>query len=522
MSDINGSYILNEESIDKVSVLVYKYLKEKDYPKEALLSCRLSLESILLQWLERGGAGKNFTVEAKKTFGRLHILLKLEGERINCGNQAQEIDYFNTIQNNLGSFFSLKYLDNTNIADIKLPRVHISSMGQVGIAIALAGLLGTILPMLLSEATLKTINKIYITPAFTTIIGILGGFASFQILFSILDTIIHMGNIAVLKSIGVKYFKICFSSILATTCISAAALTAVFPLVNLDGSDGGDTLSMIYKLLIDIVPTNVVVPFTQGNLLQIVFLAVFLGIILLILGDEVAGINRDTHEINKVFSCAVACISKLMPLFIFLSFLSLFLEGHVKQILGFWQLLVTILGTQAITVVIMLVLACFFAKLSPMKFIQLSTPASLLGFSTASTLAASPLIIKALESQGVEESNYNFSVNFGLIFCKHSDSIMLFAIVYYCQLALGRTFGLGDYIMLIFTCFILAVALPSIPGGDIAVITNLMLQYSIPLELIGAVLTIDFIIDMLTTGVKCSCMVSEGLIFDKFVSKANN
>lgn len=515
------TFVLNEENIDIVSCKVFSYLGSKKYLSgKELAKIRISLETILLQWLEHGGADKYFQVEVKKSLGRLHVFLSLEGEQIVCEKKVQneeEFTFFNVIEENLGSFYSVKYVDGTNIADIKLPRPPVGSISQILIAVALASILGYILPMLFPEAALNSFSRVYLKPAFSAIIGVLAAFASFQILFSIIESIVNMGNIAVLKSTGLKYLKLVLSTMVCSTFISLLVLLSFFPVLSQEGAVGGGNFEAIYRLIVDIVPTNIVKPFATGNLLQIVFLASFLGTILLILGDEVAGLNRNIRDIDRVFKYAVTSLSKLMPIFIFLSFLSLILNGQLKLVFDSWRMLLGFSCSCLVISAFELVLTAFFSKISIGKLIKTALPSVVLGLSTASSISTIPLLKKALEAFNVSETSSRFSMNFGLVLSKHCSCVAMLTIIIFYHSVLERTLDLGELIILAVSCLFLAIAAPSIPGGSTAIIANLMGQYNIPLELVAAVLSVYFIIDMIITGGKVLFMNCEGVMLDKIL-----
>lgn len=117
----------------------------------------------------------------------------------------------------------------------------------------------------------------------------------------------------------------------------------------------------------------------------------------------------------------------------------------------------------------------------------------------------------------MQEVNSKFNINAGLIFSKSSCMLYLTTIVVYSCCILEKSLGIGECAILAFTTIVLSIAVPSLPGGTAAIVSNLMLQYSLPMELVGAVLSIDFIMDMMRTGARGFFMVCEGLIFDKIV-----
>ena len=518
MSGIHAKYLLNENNIDNTSREIFQFLKEEKYSKEVLLSARLSLETILLEWLEHGGSGKSFEVETKKSFGRLHIYLRLEGGRIEHKESKNDQDFFNTIQERLSAILSVQYLDDTNIADIKLPRKEIGGLGKIAIAIALACIFGNILPMFMADAALKSINKGYIMPTFSTIIGVLGGFALFQVFFSIIDSIISTGNIAILKSIGAKYLKIALVTLSGATLFSTIIMLFFFPVLSSSGAGSDGSLGMIYKLMLGIFPTNIANAFVTGNMLQIVFLAVFLGIILLILRAEVSNLYRDISDINRIFNYALFTINKMVPVFIFLSFLSLIISGKLALIFSFWSILAVYYLVCVVITLFIIIATSFYTKLPAIDILKRSSKLFLLGASTTSSIACLPLLRNIIASFKVKENISNFSINFGLIFSKHTTIVHLLLVIIFLHDLLGKSLSFGEIVILGLTCILLRIAMPSAPGGSIAILSSLALQYGIPIELTATVISLDVFFDMMCTGTKMVFMLCESLLLDKVMN----
>ncbi|MDO4204441.1 MAG: cation:dicarboxylase symporter family transporter [Selenomonadaceae bacterium] len=511
--------ILNEENIDAVSQAIQDYLAAREYQPEAVTSVWLSIETVLIEWLANGGAGKRFTVEARNSFGRLHIYAMLEGQRIDYLSTDADTDFLDTIEQHLRGVLSVRYVDGVNVVDVKLPRRSIGSLGQVGIAFALACALGVLLPLIFPQKSLQEFSGTYLTPGYSAIIGVLGGFAVFQIFLSIMDSIIHMGDVTVLRNLGGKYVKMMSATMVLTTIAGGAIMLLFCPVISSEGAGKGSASATIYKLFVDIVPTNLIKPFIDGNMLQVLFIACFIGTILLILHDEIIALHKSISDANKAFQYAVVILSKLLPLFIFMSLLSIFLNGQIGLVLDSWHLLFVHAVCCLAVALIMLTLASVYTGISLKLLVKMCLPVLFVGWSTASTIATVPDIRKVLESCRVDENISKFSINLGYVLSRHTCCMVTMSIITCYYAILGKQMSLEDFVMLAVISMALSVAAPSTPGSGAAIIANLMMQYGLPMEVVAVVLSIDYFMDMGTTGTGCVCIAAEGVIMQKLAKQ---
>ena len=82
---------------------------------------------------------------------------------------------------------------------------------------------------------------------------------------------------------------------------------------------GGFEVQTLITFLLDIIPTNVFTPFTEGRTAQVVFLAFVAGIALLTLSDTTARIRALVPELNALLLQMMKSVSFIIPAVVFLS-----------------------------------------------------------------------------------------------------------------------------------------------------------------------------------------------------------
>ena len=78
------------------------------------------------------------------------------------------------------------------------------------------------------------------------------------------------------------------------------------------GKDGFYKAMLVNLETLDIVPGDFITPFVKGNTLQIVFMAVVSGVVILSLDSEVSGLREAAVKLNRFCQFILVSICELM------------------------------------------------------------------------------------------------------------------------------------------------------------------------------------------------------------------
>ena len=177
-------------------------------------------------------------------------------------------------------------------------------------------------------------------PLFTLILNLLRTISSPMIFLAICWGIFNIGDMTMMGRIGKKVIgRIAALSFL----VSAGATVCLLWLFPLELSSGGAALSgfsTIYQIILDIVPSDIISPFLNGNTLQIIFLGAAVGIALLILGDRAAAVRTFIEQTNEVVQFLMEAIGDLIPLFVFFSLFALLGSDFGSELSGILKAIV--------------------------------------------------------------------------------------------------------------------------------------------------------------------------------------
>ncbi|CCB76151.1 Proton transport protein [Streptantibioticus cattleyicolor NRRL 8057 = DSM 46488] len=250
-----------------------------------------------------------------------------------------------------------------------------------------------------------------------------------------------------------------------------------------------------------ILPTDVITPFTQLNVLQIVFMAAVVGIASLQLGDKAKPFLSLSNSILALLQKALWWVIRLAPLG------SLGLIGNAINTYG-WNLIkqyatftVDIyVGCALVLFGVYPLLLATVAKVNPVRFYRGAWPAVQLAFVSRSSVGTMPLTQRVTERLGVPREYASFAVPFGATTKMDGCASIYPALA---AIFIAEVFGvhlqLRDYLLIVFVSVIGSAATAGLTGATV-MLTLTLSTLGLPLAGVGLLLAIDPILDMMRTA----------------------
>ncbi len=352
-------------------------------------------------------------------------------------------------------------------------------------------------------------NKIF-QPIYNSFNGIISFIAGPLIFLTALLGVVSVGSISGLSRIG-KRLLVIFLSFLALSGI--ATFFCTFPFISL-ASESGTMLdySELYQMVLDILPSNIIAPFLSGNSLQIVCIAMFSGVAMLLLSEKVNDLKRLLEQLNYIVQWLMNLISQLVPAFIFINVFNLIVNGQARTIVSAYKLLLMYLVSIAAVLVIQLLPVCIREKVSPLLVLQKNLPAALIGLTTASSSAAYSENIRTCRRElGISETVANIGVSLGQTVFKPGVYLDFFLLGVFCAEFYSVPISPGKLISFALFCYILSIAAPPVPGGGLTCFALLTAQLGLPGDAVALMCTLDIIPDFLVTSLNM-CVLQQALL----------
>lgn len=503
-------YELNNTNIDIVSEKIMSFLSNGNVDSKDMLRIRLSAEEILMKYLDLLGEKKSFELFTVKRFKTLRIELHIPGESMNPFMDDAGEESF--IMGNLLASFGLapvwNYKNGKNIivftARKKKKTSQIFQIGAAIVAAFIGGSLCQILPQNVSDFLVYEL----VTPIFNTFMGLLSAISGPIIFLSVVWGICGIGDMATFGKIGKKMI----GRFLLISC--GVGILGTFVCLPFFGmSSSGETafvFSDLFQMILDIIPGNLFTPFTEGNSLQIIFIAIIVGLAMLVLGNSIPLVIGFIEQTNSVIQTIMGVVCSFIPFFVFGSIFTMVAENKFSIVLkSYKSVLVMVLG-DVIIMAIYLLAVCIRKKVSPVTLIKKLMPTFIIGATTCSSIAAFATNVDTCEKKlGIEKRIIEIGVPLGQVIFMPGCILCFMAPAYGMAEVFGSSITPVWMITALIICVIVAIAAPPVPGATITCYTILFMQLNIPAEAIAVVVALNVILEFITTGVNLFCLQTE-------------
>lgn len=325
-----------------------------------------------------------------------------------------------------------------------------------------------------------------------------------------------MGDVKKLGRIGVK--TMCFY--LLTTALAISIALCIGKLINpgfgLDMSNLitqettiGEAKSLT-DIILGIIPTNPIQSLASGEMLQIIFFALLLGIAMSMVGKKADPVRKFFESANEICMKMVSVIMAFAPYGVFALITKTFSTVGFEAFASLLKYMVAVLLAllvQAIFVYSGMIKALTGLKLKP--FFKNFANVAAVTFSTASSNAALPLTIETMEDLGVDNSVASFTLPLGATINMDGTAIMQGVACIFISQIYGIELGISSLITIILTATLASIGTAGVPGVGMITLSMVLTSVGLPIEGVGLIMGVDRLLDMTRTTVNvmgdCAC-----------------
>lgn len=275
--------------------------------------------------------------------------------------------------------------------------------------------------------------------------------------------------------------------------------------------------------IIDIVPNNFFNSASNNrNMLQVVFIAIFLGIGLIQVPEEKG------KPILNFFDSLNSIIIKLVDLIMLIAPIGVFalIAETINKVSGenpsqIIELL-SALGLYMITVILGLIvhasityagLLKLLTKMPLKKFLKGISPAQLLAFSTSSSGATLPVTMERCEEKlGVSEEVSSFVLPLGATINMDGTALYQAVAAVFIAQTLNMSLDLSAQLTIILTAVLASIGTAAVPGAGIIMLVIILEAIGVPSAGVALILGVDRILDMIRTTINVTGDASVSII----------
>jgi Na+/H+-dicarboxylate symporter len=375
------------------------------------------------------------------------------------------------------------------------------------IGLVLGIIVGAILNRTLTPESIAELSKWFklVTDIFLRLIKMIIAPLVFATLVS---GIVHMGDTASLGRVGLKTMTWFIGATIVSLTLGMILVNVLEPGVGtsfvLPPSDATADIakpsSDIFTIIAEMFPKSIFEGMANNTLLQIVIFSLFFGVAMTAVGEKAEPIVKGVDALVDVMLQVTNYVMRMSPLAVFAAMAKVIAVNGLG-ILGTFAWFIGTFYFGLAVLWLMLFLAAFLV-IGPRAgtLIRYIREPILLAFSTASSEAAYPRTLEALDRFGVPPKIGSFVLPLGYSFnLDGSMMYMTFATLFIAQLY-GIELSFAQQVAMFLTLMLTSKGMAAVPRASLVVISGTMAQFGIPEAGLVLILAIDQFLDMGRSG----------------------
>jgi Na+/H+-dicarboxylate symporter len=316
--------------------------------------------------------------------------------------------------------------------------------------------------------------------------------------------IAHMGDIAALGRVGLRALGGFIAATFVSLTLGLIIVTALHPGVGLNlpippatAASGVETAAFSLKDFVShLVPQSIFEAMSSNEILPIVIFSIFFGVALTAVGEKGRPIVRGVEALVSVMLQLTNYVMRFAPLAVFTAVASAIAERGPEIIFTFGKFVGSFYLGLAILWSILIGAAFVIVGPRTRHLVRYIRDPVVLAFSTASSEAAYPRTLEALDRFGVPPRIASFVLPLGYSFnLDGSMMYMTFASIFIAQ-AYGIDLSLGQEITMLLVLMITSKGMAGVPRASLVVIAATLSMFKIPEAGLLLILAVDHFLDM--------------------------
>ena len=530
----------DQRGIEAALALVRSYFEKKGITGKESKDVLLAAEESMTDLVVHSKGGTDLSVTLRFLPGTVTVEFSAQGEEYDfAGRLLPDIsdiwampesdarEAFNQlILRNYRKLLKYKHRHGCNTIRMSVVRQYRTVYLTIGAMIA-AVIIGALLSVIGKADQVSALNSMVLSPVTTMYLNALKMIAAPVVFFSIAGCLSRSGDPRGVGRIGGKV--LCFYML--TTIIAVTVGIGIFmllrpgdPAVLLSQTENLSALTAqtvdisIKDVIVGIIPADIITPFAESDMMQLIFMAVLCGIVVGQIGDYSRRVQEIFEAMGELFLKIAAVVMKVTPVAVFCFILSLIIKTGASVLLSVLGMFATFLcGLVCMMLMYGIILALF--GVNPMGFFKKYAPTMLQVFSIASSNASITVNIDACDKKlGISPRIYSLSIPLGATI--NMDGMCIILAVQ--TLTIARIYGVevsgGMLLGLAVSIIVMSIGAPGVPGSGLIIMSMLLTQIGVPVEGAALVMGIAPLGGMFIS--MCNCLGD--VVITTVVAKSEN
>ena len=498
--------------------------------EEERLTAQLLFEECFTRMEGACASSEEFTAElcVRQRWGGVSFRLSSKGEAFNPLETVKRLRD-DEPEEDVGLVLLLAYKDRVsyarkdgnNVIFVKVRAPGGKQTGMVFASLALGVLCGLSMKACLNEAAVRWIDAMIFGSMQEMFMNALLMMVAPMVFFAVLSGITGISDAEDVGRIGGKLVGVSLVKLLATTVIGIAAGVVFFPHASpelLASVPAGGTAAefSLRDTIVGVIPKSLLTPFVGGNILQVLFLACFFGVMINRAGDRALPAKEAIEFLNRLCMDMINVVVRFIPLLVFASMAHLMISTGLDALFPLGKVLLGAVAGLALVFLVCAAFAAAFGGASILPFLRQLAGFAPVPFALNSPNACLPQTIAfCAEKLGVNRKLAMFTLPVGIQFNMNSTGFYI-AIV---TVLMARTCGIAldaDTLLSMFvSLFIVSFTLPGCPGAVLIGLSSVFAAVGIPMGAVTVFLCIDPVVSMISTTGNVMSNITSTLIAGK-------
>lgn len=260
----------------------------------------------------------------------------------------------------------------------------------------------------------------------------------------------------------------------------------------------------IVKLFVNMVPTNPIQALAKGDMLAIIFFALFAGLcITLIPPEKSSALVKTIEGVNEVVLKIVMLAMETAPYGVFALILGVVAEMGIDILIPLAKYGLVVVG--ALLAHLLITHFSFiglYLRVNPLRFLRAIKEALLLGFSTSSSSATLPISMNVTQKNlGVSNEVSSFVLPLGATINMDGTALYQGVAAIFIAQVYGIELTMSEQLIMVLTATLASVGAAGVPGAGMITLAVVLGTANIPIEGIALIFGLDRILDMFRTAI---------------------
>ncbi len=482
---------LSNENIGKVVENAENFFAKAGVSQKDKIKISLALEESLLRFQDHFGADSNFSITSRKWFSTSKMTIRLKGAPFNPLDVSEEEEDVLPSQM-LEGFLNYETAKVFYRYENGYNEINFSSMkerkpikipgGSLTIVVLLAIVCAFVTKMLSPDTQhflMDTLAKPIESTFMKLIVAVTGPF----VFTSIVAGICVMSDVSTLQKVGLKILRR-FAALMAITGIVTAVVSQMFFQILTLGGEVDFSPSVVIQMFLEIIPPNLFTPFSQGNVMQIVFVALMTGVCILIVENFVPETRKIVDEFNRIAMQMMSLVKKIVPVTIFFNIYQILLTETPSDIITTWKVIAVNLIALLIMAAIMLANLAIRYHVNISEFLKKISDVLIISLSTRSSSAALPRNMEIAKNDlKINPKLCDFWIPLSQSLYAPTKVAPLVICVFFAARYYDVTISFENIFLIIFLAMQISISVPMVAG-----LALILTHFHLPTDVVGMVL----------------------------------